>query len=78
MIIKAFEKVDPTVEANLNPRGAFVACLMRTSGHDWLDFDVTASDAESGGSDGCIDLDDPAHFGIDTCLIEFGIPEVFD
>ena len=61
-----------------NERGRMVACLLRTAGHDFMDFKHDAEAGEQGGSDGCINLEDEDNKGLQSCLTKFGLPAVFD
>ena len=70
-----YEEVSDDVRPNHNPRGKFVACLVRTAGHDFMDF---RKGAGRGGSDGCINFDDPDNAGISRCLTEFRIPSAYE
>jgi len=48
------------------PRGEFAACLLRFTGHDFMDF--SGAPEELGGSDGCVDFKDPDNKGLKECL----------
>jgi len=54
------------------PQADWSGCILRASGHDFMDF--SQSDG-TGGSDGCIDLHDLDNNGLHECLYEgeFGI-----
>jgi hypothetical protein len=43
-----------------------------------MDFRHDAAEGEIGGSDGCINLNEPEHNGVEGCLKKFGILEVYD
>lgn len=75
-VVKAYEAIEDVVKDNENRRGRFVACLLRTGGHDFMDF--KHDEEEMGGSDGCINLNDPDNKGIEQCVNNFGIPAVYD
>ena len=60
-ITALYEDVTEEVRPNFNPRGRFVAFLVRMAGHDFMDF---RKGAGRGGSDGCINFDDPDNAGI--------------
>jgi len=64
---------------NENAQGRFVGCLLRTAGHDFMDFrkDTTLF-SESGGSDGCINMLDPDNTGLEACLKKWQVPAAFD
>jgi len=69
-----YEQVDASVSANFNPRGSFVACLLRTAGHDFMDFRLGGG----GGSDGCVNFQDADNAGISDCLRKFNIPSLYE
>jgi len=46
------------------PRAEFSACVLRMAGHDFMDFS-----SKGGGSDGCINFDDPDNAGLKPCLV---------
>lgn len=76
-IIESYEAVPVFNDGDdKNLRGRFVACLLRTAGHDFMDYRLSAEN--EGGSDGCINLNDPDNMGIQSCLTGFKIPEVYD
>lgn len=37
-VIDEFERTEDIVGDNVNTRGAFVGCVLRTAGHDMMDF----------------------------------------
>jgi hypothetical protein len=37
---KEYEKLADTAADNLNPRASFAGCLVRTAGHDFMDFRI--------------------------------------
>ena len=41
------------------------------AGHDFMDFRYTADGLSTGGSDGCINLDEPDNTGLPQCLTHF-------
>lgn len=59
-----------------NTRGRFVACLLRLAGHDFMDFRYNGE--HTGGSDGCVNFEDPDNKGLSQCLTQFKIPEVLE
>jgi hypothetical protein len=69
-----YEHIDANVSANFNPRGSFVACLLRTAGHDFMDFRIGGG----GGSDGCLNFADSDNAGIPDCLRRFEIPSLYE
>jgi hypothetical protein len=53
-IFKKFDDLPEELAAQSNKKGSFVACLLRTAGHDFMDF--RPDDEHVGGSDGCINF----------------------
>ena len=76
--IALYEKVDSTVSATQNDRAEFVGCLLRQAGHDFMDFRPSENSDVRGGSDGCINFEDPDNKGIPECLARFDIPQLYD
>lgn len=55
--------------------GHLVGCYLRMAGHDFMDFNPLGQGATKGGSDGCINFDDPDNAGLYPCVAgqgEFG------
>ena len=52
---------------------AFAGCLLRTAGHDFMDFRYLEDGSSTGGSDGCINFHDPDNKGVAECLTRFGV-----
>ena len=77
-MIKAYEAVPDVVKDDHQGRGRFVACLLRTAGHDFMDFRHGTAEKKKGGSDGCINLRDDDNEGLEFCLTKFGIPAVYN
>eukprot|EP00931_Biecheleriopsis_adriatica_P015182 TRINITY_DN11755_c0_g1_i1.p1 TRINITY_DN11755_c0_g1~~TRINITY_DN11755_c0_g1_i1.p1 ORF type:complete len:995 (-),score=146.79 TRINITY_DN11755_c0_g1_i1:47-2974(-) len=50
------------------PQADFAGCVLRMAGHDFMDFQW----GEQGGSDGCIDFEDPDNRGLEPCLVSEG------
>ena len=61
-VLEQYEATDAEVKDNSNPRGRFVACLLRVAGHDFMDF--RHNETKTGGSDGCINLKEDDNRGI--------------
>lgn len=62
-----------TVKTNLEdcwagncPEADWAGCVLRVAGHDFMDYDKASN---SGGSDGCTDLNFVDNKGLDACLI---------
>eukprot|EP00931_Biecheleriopsis_adriatica_P011927 TRINITY_DN11301_c0_g1_i1.p1 TRINITY_DN11301_c0_g1~~TRINITY_DN11301_c0_g1_i1.p1 ORF type:complete len:715 (-),score=142.71 TRINITY_DN11301_c0_g1_i1:265-2373(-) len=55
----------------------FAACIVRTAGHDLMDFRYDAQGAASGGSDGCINLEEEDNRGLMACLKGHGYPSIY-
>jgi hypothetical protein len=75
-IFANFDGLSSELGAQSNKRGSMVACLLRTAGHDFMDYRVESEN--EGGSDGCINFLDEDNGGLQQCLTEFGIPALFD
>lgn len=75
-IFEAYDRVDDTFKDNFNPRADFAGCVLRTTGHDWMDF--RKDDPEHvGGMDGCINLMEQDNAGIAQCLARFHILDAY-
>lgn len=61
---------------NFSPRGAFVGCLLRLEGHDFMDYRITDG-TMTGGSDGCINLNEADNLGLPSCIAEFSIVPIY-
>jgi len=46
------------------PKAEFSACVLRMAGHDFMDFS-----SKGGGSDGCVNFEDPDNAGLKPCLV---------
>lgn len=64
-----------TAGDNNNPRGKYAACLVRMVGHDFMDY--RKDDADMGGADGCIDFSDADNLGLEQCLQNFKLQDVY-
>jgi len=52
-------------------RADFAGCILRMAGHDFMDYyDGGLMEGPPGGSDGCIDLEDPDNKGLGDCLLD--------
>jgi hypothetical protein len=76
-IVSAYELVDATNADNYSPRGAFVGCLLRLEGHDFMDYRIDADGTMTGGSDGCINLAEADNLGLPSCILEYDIPGIY-
>jgi hypothetical protein len=65
------------VRENFNPRAKFAGCLVRTAGHDFMDFRYGTNGSTSGGADGCINFDDADNTGLSACLSNSGLITVY-
>jgi len=74
-IFKIFDDLSTELTAQNNPRGSFVGCLLRAAGHDFMDYRV--DEEHQGGSDGCINFNDPDNAGLQKCLEFHEIPELY-
>ena len=75
-VIEQYELISDSVSANTNLRAKYAGCLVRTAGHDFMDYRNTDG-VESGGSDGCINFGDADNTGLADCLEDSGLIEVF-
>ena len=66
-VIDKYESINSKVGDNDNPRAGFAACLIRLAGHDFMDF--RHDEAQQGGSDGCVNFDDPDNKGLQKCIV---------
>jgi len=66
-----WERLDTQCDATHCPQADFAGCVLRIAGHDFMDFQAGAG----GGSDGCVDFEDPDNTGLAPCMYsgEFGI-----
>ena len=75
-VIAKYEAVSDVVADNNNPRAKFAGCIVRTVGHDFMDYRVTDGVA-SGGADGCMAFADADNTGLPTCLTDSGLATTF-
>lgn len=75
-VIDKYLDVDGTVGDNYNPRGNFVGCMVRTAGHDFMDYRV--DEDNKGGSDGCMNFEDGDNTGVVSCITESGVLDIYD
>ena len=66
-VIAKYEAVADTIADNTNPRAKFAGCIIRTVGHDFMDYRNNGG-TESGGADGCMAFSDADNTGLPTCL----------
>jgi catalase (peroxidase I) len=74
-IIRQYEQHPDTHGDNKNPRGKYAACLVRLVGHDFMDF--RKDNHNKGGADGCLDFSDPDNLGLEQCIQNFKIQDVY-
>lgn len=55
----------------------FAGCILRFAGHDFMDFRHIEGTFMSGGSDGCMNLEDDDNNGLEKCVNDFGYTEVY-
>jgi hypothetical protein len=55
----------------------FGACLVRYTGHDFMDFLIQPDGTTIGGADGCIDMFASQNIGIELCLTKFNILDAY-
>jgi len=68
-VIKAYESLSSTCDANTCEQADFVGAVLRTAGHDFMDWN---GDRSTGGSDGCVDFDDEDNAGLKPSLCGAG------
>jgi len=64
-VINLFESVGEECTITNCPKATFAGCVLRMAGHDLMDFDPTTN---KGGSDGCVNFEDPDNKGLEDCL----------
>lgn len=76
LIIKLLEDQANTYSGDqlFEKQGGIAGCLIRTAGHDFMDYRVDGG----GGSDGCFNLQDDDNKGLQSCLTIFGITGIYD
>lgn len=62
-IMGLYDKLSPVCDTNNCEQGDFAGCVLRMTGHDFMDFDDGVH-----GADGCVDFDDPDNTGLKACL----------
>jgi len=55
----------------------FSGCIIRAAGHDLMDYTVNYYGQEVGGSDGCMNFNDPDNDGLINCLIYNRFVEIY-
>lgn len=63
-VVELVESISTSCTNEACPQTEFSACVLRMSGHDFMDFD-----GSNGGSDGCVDFNDPDNNGLKPCLV---------
>jgi len=64
-MIHAYEKLSSTCDAVNCEQGDFAGAVLRMAGHDFMDWNKKD---RKGGSDGCVDFDDPDNAGLKPIL----------
>jgi hypothetical protein len=72
-VIALYEDVADTVDDNTNPRAKFAGCIVRTVGHDFMDYRCDSSGTCTLGADGCMAFSDADNTGLPTCLENSGL-----
>jgi len=62
---KLYDSLDKKCNQTLCPQADWAGCILRATGHDFMDF----ADG-TGGSDGCLDMQDKHNGGLHACLFE--------
>ena len=70
-VVQLYESLPEDIEEGSNPRASFAGCLVRLSGHDFMDFRIHEDGSTTGGSDACINFEDPDNKGLAECIIQF-------
>ena len=76
-VVDLYEQQSDEIPADqhVSDKASFLGCLLRTAGHDFMDF--RTDNANQGGSDGCINFNDPDNKGIQQCLQNFKIDALY-
>ena len=77
-VVSEYEKLADTATDNLNPRATFAGCLVRTAGHDFMDFRIQSDGTFKGGSDGCINFKDADNTGLAQCLFDANMVSLYE
>jgi hypothetical protein len=72
-VVRVFDSLDKTCEDNNCPRADFAGCIVRLAGHDFMDF--RRQESNTGGSDGCINMNEDDNKGLDDCIMNVKNPE---
>ena len=76
--MQLYESQPEDIEEGSNPRAAFAGCLVRLSGHDFMDFRRHADGTTTGGSDAYINFNDPDNKGLAECITEFELAKAYE
>jgi hypothetical protein len=71
------ELADASAPSTENPQATFAGCVIRFAGHDFMDFRQDDNGVTSGGSDGCVNFQDPDNKGLAECLQAFAVPDLY-
>ena len=63
------------MQDNVNVRGQYASCTLRLAGHDFMDF--RRNDDHTGGSDACVNFNDPDNAGLIECMQTFNLKKVY-
>ena len=72
-----YESLPEDIEEGSNPRASFAGCLVRLSGHDFMDFRIHPDGTTTGGSDACVNFEDPDNKGLAECITQFGLVSAY-
>ena len=50
---------------------------MRLAGHDFMDFRLHPDGSTTGGSDACLNFEDPDNKGLAECIVEFDLASAY-
>ena len=59
-------------------KSKYAGCVLRLAGRDLMDYRKGGKGPGTGGSDGCIDFEDPNNAGLPTCLVWTDLPGIYD
>lgn len=87
----AYERVVESVNelyddlASSSLQSGFAGCIVRLAGHDFMDFryqldpnNTKRTTGSTGGSDGCINFNDPDNRGLAKCISETKLQTAYD
>ena len=76
-VLDLYDAQPAEVSAGSNPRASFAGCMMRLAGHDFMDYRTHADGPPTGGSDGCLNFDDPDNTGLPSCIEKYKLASAY-